>query len=98
MNEFFTWQTLVTFAGASVATAIITQFLKEPLKKIPTQLVSYVIALLILLVATAATGGAGDWTAWAIIPLNAILVSLASNGTFEAVTRASGKSDISKKE
>lgn len=87
MDEFFTWSMLASFAGAGVATAIITQFVKKPLAKIPTQIVSYAIALIILLLATAATGGAEDWTGWAIIPLNAVLVSLSSNGAFEAITR-----------
>jgi uncharacterized membrane protein len=87
MNEFFSWSLLATFAGASIATAVITQLLKTPLAKIPTQIVSYVIALVVLLLATAATGAAEDWTGWAIVPLNAILVSLASNGTYDAVTR-----------
>lgn len=92
MNEFFTWTLLATFAGASAATAIITQFLKGPLAKIPTQLVSYVIALIILAVATAATGGASDWAGLAIIPLNAVIVSLAANGAYDGVVRiTSGK-------
>jgi uncharacterized membrane protein len=90
MNEFFSWAMLATFAGASIATAIITQVLKTLLSKIPTQLVSYVIALVVLLLATAATRAAEDWTGWAIVPLNAILVSLASNGTYDAITRATG--------
>jgi hypothetical protein len=87
MDHFFTWATLATFAGASAATAIITQFIKGWLAKIPTQVVSYGVALIVLLLATAATGGATDWTGWVIIPLNAILVSIAANGAFAAVVR-----------
>ena len=87
MGEFFTWSNLATFAGASAAVAAITQLVKEPLSRIPTQLVSYAIALAILLAATGATGTAEDWTGWAIIPLNAILVSVAANGTFSAIDR-----------
>lgn len=91
MNEFFTWTMLVTFAGATTATAILTQFLKDALKKIPTQLVSYVIALVVLAVATAATHGASDWTGWALLPLNAVLVSLSANGSFTAIQRINNK-------
>jgi hypothetical protein len=87
MNEFFTWAMLATFAGASLATTIITQFIKGALSKVPTQIVSYVVALVVLLLATAATGAAADWTGWAIVPLNAILVSVAANGTFSAIVR-----------
>ena len=87
MNEFFTWTLLATFAGAVTATAILTQFVKDALSRVPTQIVSYIISLLILCVATAATGGASDWTGWAILPLNAVLVSLSANGTCSAVQR-----------
>ena len=95
MAEFFTWALLITFAGASAATSIVTQFLKEPLRKIPTQFLSYIVALIVLLLATAATGSATYWGDWALIPFNAILVSMASNGTFAAVSRfRSGKGDV----
>ena len=90
MNEFFTWTLLATFAGAVTATTIFTQFIKETFSKIPTQIVSYAIALLVLVLATAATGGAADWTGWAILPLNAVLVSLSANGTYTAIQRATG--------
>lgn len=86
MDEFFTWQTLATFAGASAAVAIITQFLKNVFKKLPTQWLSYIISVIILYAATYFSSGLTASSA-AIIPLNAILVSLAANGTYSAVTR-----------
>jgi len=88
MSEFFSWELLATFAGAVTGTAILTQFVKDLLSKIPTQIVSYVIALLILGIATAATGGMADgWQAWVLVPFNAVLVSLSANGTYSAITR-----------
>lgn len=88
MNDFFTWELLATFAGAATATAIVTQFVKEWLKKIPTQIVSYVIALVILGIATAVQYGAGaPWSVWALIPFNAVIVSLSANGAFSAIER-----------
>lgn len=87
MNEFFTWTMLTTFASAVAATAILTQFVKDLLSKVPTQIVSYVIGLAVLALATAATGGVTDWTGWAILPLNAVLVSLSANGSFSAIQR-----------
>jgi len=87
MNEFFTWEVLATFAGASVATAVITQFVKKSIAKIATQLISYIISLVVLVLATAITGVAEDWTNWVIIPLNAVLVSVAANGEFGIVKR-----------
>ena len=87
MNEFFTWTMLATFAGAVTATTILTQFVKRLLSKVPTQVVSYIIALVVLVISTAAIGSAEDWTAWAILPLNAVLVSLSANGAFTAAQR-----------
>lgn len=89
MNEFLTWETLATFAGCSLATGILTQFLKGVFKKLPTQWLSYIIAALLLFLATAAIGGFSQpWTVWAMIPLNAVVVSLSSNGAYEAAQRA----------
>lgn len=87
MDEFFSWQMLATFAGATAATGIVTQFFKNLFKKLPTQWLSYLLAVVILCAATAATKGFMDWTLWAIVPLNAVLVSMASNGAFSAVKR-----------
>lgn len=87
MNEFFSWEMLGTFAGCSAATAIITQFLKNLFVKLPTQWLSYIIAVVILFLATLFTGNMTGASA-AIVPLNAILVSLASNGAYSAVIRA----------
>jgi len=87
MNEFFSWEALTTVAGASAATAVITQFVKKSFAKIPTQIVSYAIALAVLLIGSAAIGAAQDWTYWAIIPFNAVVVSLGSNGAFAAIQR-----------
>ena len=90
MDNFFDWTMLGSFAGAAAATGLVTQAVKGIFQKIPTQIVSYVIAVVILGLATAATGGASDWTGWALVPLNAVVVSLAANGGFDAVKRAAG--------
>lgn len=87
MNEFFSWQYLATFAGCTLATSIVTQFVKGLFQKLPTQLLSYIIALIILYAATYFTG-ALTGAAAAIIPLNAVLVALSSNGVYSAVFRA----------
>lgn len=87
MDNFFDWGMLGTFAGAAAATGVVTQAVKGIFQKIPTQIVSYVIAVVILGLATAATGGASDWTGWALVPLNAVVVSLSANGGFEAIKR-----------
>ena len=88
MNEFFTWAMLANFAGCATATAIITQFVKnlKPLKNIATQWVSFGIAMLLLYLATYFTGGMTSSVA-ALIPFNAILIALAANGVYSAITR-----------
>ena len=89
MDQFFTWELLATFVGAATGTGIITQFVKDvPIfQKIPARFLSYIVALLILAAATAATGGASDWAGWAIIPLNAVLVSFSANGAYDALAK-----------
>jgi len=87
MNEFFTWQLLATFSGATLATGIITQFIKEwpVFKNIRTQIISYIIALIIIAGANSALGSLTGAAEWGIVPLNALLVSIASNGGFDVV-------------
>lgn len=95
MSEFFTWQLLSTFAGCTLATGILTQFVKNVpfLKKIATQWVSYVIAVILLFAATFFTGALTGPSA-AMIPFNAVLIALSANGAYSAVKRVSnGKQD-----
>lgn len=89
--EFFTWDILGTLAGAMFAVAIITQIIKElpGIKAIPTQLVSYVLALLILIAAQAFTGGLTA-SGTALAAVNAAMVSLAANGGYAALKRLQG--------
>ena len=89
MNEFFTWATLGTYAGCVLATSLITQFVKEWsfLKPIPTRLVSYVVALMVLISANAIAGTLDLPTA-GLCAVNAVVVSLAANGGYEVVKKA----------
>ncbi len=91
MNNFFTWETLATFAGCAAATAVITQFVKSALffKNIATQWVSYFVAIILLLGATYFTG-ALTWSSGALIPFNAVIIALSANGAYSAVLRATG--------
>jgi hypothetical protein len=95
MNEFFTWTMLATSAGCATATAIITQFVKnlKPLKNIATQWVSFGIAVVLLYLATYFTGGMTPPVA-ALIPLNAVLIALAANGAYSAITRVNASATV----
>ena len=45
MNEFVTWTSLGTYAGAVMMVTIITQFLKQtPLRNINTNLLAYIVS------------------------------------------------------
>ena len=95
-TEPFTWEYLATIAGATLATLLIVQLLKLPLDKvwkIPTRIVVYVIALIILLLATLFTGSltveSGVLTA-----VNAVIVALAAMGAYEVTFWKWEKQDI----
>lgn len=84
MNEFFSWELILTYAGAVTVTAILTQFWKGVFKKINTQIVSYLIALILLLMATLFSGKL-SLDSGVLCFVNAAVVSLASNGAFDAI-------------
>lgn len=86
MNSFFNGEMLMTYSGATLAVTLITQFLKgiRWVDRIPTRLVSYVIALIIMTVAALARGGC-TWQELALTVVNAVVVALAANGAFDAV-------------
>ena len=94
MQDFFTWAMLGTYAGAVIAVTLITQLIKEwgILKKVPTRLVSYVISLAVLL-AAAVFNGALTVADGALCLFNAVVVSLAANGGFEAVAQIAQKKE-----
>ena len=81
MNEFFTWTTLATYAGATAAVGLITQLFKGVgfIDKIHTRITRYAIALVVLLAATFFTGGL-TLEGGALCVINAVVVSLAANG------------------
>lgn len=86
--EFFDWTMLGTLTGAVLAVAIITQLIKDLpfVAKFPTQIVSYVLALVLLLAAQTFTSGLSASTA-ALSVINAAMVSLAANGGYAAIKR-----------
>ena len=85
----FTWEQLATIAGATLATLLIVQLLKLPIDKlwkIPTRIVVYVIALVILLLATWFTVGLTVQTGL-LTAVNAVIVALAAMGAYELTFR-----------
>ena len=87
--EFVTWTTLATCAGALTMVLVITQLIKGIgfLKKVPTQLLSYILALLALHPAYLFTGQLNATNA-VLILFNGVIVVLAANGGFAAIKRS----------
>ena len=86
--EYLDWNILGSFAGAASAVGLITQITKNipGIKKMPTQLWSYILALAVLLLAQAFTVGL-TLSGVAISLFNAALVSLSANGGYEAFSK-----------
>lgn len=87
--DFFDWSALCTLAGCSAATALVTQFVKVFTDKLPPQLLSYIVALILMFCATYMIGGL-DINQLTLVPLNALVASFAANGSYDAVKNISG--------
>lgn len=87
MNEYFTWDMLGTYAGAILAVTLMTQFVKGLgfVKKIPTRIVSYVFSIIVMILALVFTGTI-TVSACVLTLINAVIVSVAANGTYDALT------------
>lgn len=86
--EFFDWSILGTLAGAVAAVAVLTEITKSlpGTSKIPTQIWSYVLALIVLICAQAFTAGLKASSA-VLALVNAAMVSLAANGGYDLLDR-----------
>lgn len=86
--NFFDWTSLGSFAGALAAVALITELIKNVpiIKKIPTQIVSWVLGFVVLILAQFFTGALTVETA-VLAVLNGGMVSLAANGGYAALKR-----------
>lgn len=87
-SEFFTLDMLVTFTGAVLAVGVVTEMFKKIgiFLTLPTQLVSYIAALVILVGGNLALG-TFTWAGLFLIFLNAAVISLVSNGGYDLVNK-----------
>ena len=88
-TEPFTWEQLATIAGAALATLLIVQLLKLPLDKvwkIPTRIIVFFIAAVVMLLATYFTQGL-TWNTALLTILNAVIVALSAMGAYEMTFR-----------
>ena len=94
--EFVTWTGLATYSGALAMVMLIVQLTKgiSFIDKIPTQLWSYIVSLVVLYAANFFTTQLTAGNA-VLILFNAAIVALASNGGYDAVKRvAHGEENI----
>ena len=80
-----TWEQLATIGGAAMATMLVVQLLKLPLDKvwkIPTRIIVFVIAFIILILATYFTQGL-SWSTALLTVINAVIVALTAMGGYE---------------
>lgn len=86
--EFVTWDLLGTYAGAMAMVGVITQMTKNVkfISKIPTQVWSYILAVVVMLCASLFQGQLTLSNAVLTI-FNAALVSLGANGGYEGLVR-----------
>ena len=86
--DLFNWNLLGSYAGSVFAVGVLTQITKgiPGIKRIPTQLWSYALALATLMLAMGF--GPGFTVQGTVLAFfNAALVSLSANGGYAAVTR-----------
>lgn len=86
--EFVTWELLGSYAGAMAMVGVITELTKgiKFISKIPTQLWSYILAVVVMLCANAFLGQLTLSNA-VLTVFNAVLVSLGANGGYEGLSR-----------
>lgn len=84
IDNFFAWELLATFAGCVAATGIVTELLKKFIKKIDPQVISFVIAMIILVVGQL-VAKTFSWNDILLDAINAVVVSFAANGGFDAL-------------
>ena len=87
MNDFFTWEMLMSYSGCMLGTTLITQFVKNfsVLKNIDNQIISFIIALIIMIIGAVATGTFAV-SAIGLDIVNAVVISLASNGLYDGAS------------
>ena len=86
-ESFFTWADLASYAGATMAVLIITQFTKElpGIVKIPTRIWAYILSVVILVLGTVFTVSPIGPQDILLCLINAVLVAMAAIGGYHTV-------------
>lgn len=86
-ESFFTWEQLTTYGGATVATMLFVQFTKElpGVKKLPTRLWAFIVAAVLMILATVFTAHEITPAVILITVVNAVIVAMASCGEYDTL-------------
>ena len=86
-EEFFTWEYLGTYAGSTIAVMLFVQFTKDlpGIKAIPTRLWAYVIAAVLLVLATVFTVSPITPSVILLCLINAVIVAMAACGGYDTL-------------
>lgn len=81
MDSFLTWEVLLTFSGLVGAVYMVVEFTKEIkyINKVPTKYWSFFVASFLLIITNVVTG-TFEYRDIVLYLLNAIVISLSSNG------------------
>jgi len=93
MENFMTWESLLTYGGCVAATILLTEFVKKLAPTVIAQLVSFLFAAAILVCGNLVKGtfAVGDIPLYLI---NAVVASLGANGGFDAIKKLFGKTEV----
>ena len=85
-ESFFTWEQLATYGGATVATMLFVQFTKglPGIKSIPTRLWAYIVAAVLMILATVFTAPITPGVI-VLTLINAAVVAMASCGEYDTL-------------
>lgn len=86
-ESFFTWEQLATYGGATVATMLFVQFTKglPGIVKIPTRLWAFIVAAVLMILATVFTAAEVTPAVILITVVNAVIVAMASCGEYDTL-------------
>lgn len=86
-DTFFSWEQLATYGGATVATMLFVQFTKElpGIKAIPTRLWAFVVAAVLMVLATIFTAPEISPSVILLTVINAVIVAMASCGEYDTL-------------
>ncbi len=87
IEQFLSWSDLASYGGAVMAVLIITEFTKDlpGIRRIPTRLWAYLIALVLLVTAAVFTADKVRAEDILLCFVNGVIVAMAAVGSYHAV-------------